>query len=119
LVEDEQSLRSLTRTLLEQSGYTVLEADSGKQAMEIARQHHETIHVLLTDMVMPGMNGRVVADSLALIHPEARVVYMSGYTGFTHHGLLDSDAILLSKPFSRDALLHKLRGALVPEKTAI
>jgi two-component system, cell cycle sensor histidine kinase and response regulator CckA len=111
LVEDEESLRTLTRTLLEQAGYTVLEASDGGQAMEIARQHRGSIHLLLTDVVMPGMNGHAVAESLARIHPETTVVYMSGYTGFTQSGFNDSDTHLLQKPFTRDALLRKLHEA--------
>ncbi|MGB6544815.1 MAG: PAS domain S-box protein [Candidatus Acidiferrales bacterium] len=112
LVEDEDLLRTLTRTLLEQSGYTVLEAQGGSEALEIARRHNEPIHLLLTDMVMPGMKGHEVAKSLIAIHPELKVVYMSGYASFTGRGMLDSDAALLQKPFTRGALLSKLRAVL-------
>jgi len=116
LVEDEDSLRTLTRTLLEQGGYTVLEANGGNEAMEIARQHREPIDLLLTDMVMPGMGGPEVARNLVLIHPESKVMFMSGYTSFTRRGMLDPDAILLQKPFTRDALLSKLREVLDMQK---
>jgi CheY-like chemotaxis protein len=116
LVEDEDSLRTLTRTLLEQGGYTVLEANGGNEAMEIARQHGEPIDLLLTDMVMPGMGGTEVARTLVLIHPESKVMFMSGYTSFTRRGMLDPDAILLQKPFTRDALLSKLRKMLDLQK---
>jgi PAS domain S-box-containing protein len=116
LVEDEDSLRTLTRTLLEQGGYTVLEANGGNEAMEIARQHGEPIDLLLTDMVMPGMGGTEVARNLVLIHPESKVMFMSGYTSFTRRGMLDPDAILLQKPFTRDALLSKLRKMLDLQK---
>jgi two-component system cell cycle sensor histidine kinase/response regulator CckA len=112
LVEDEDSLRVLTRTLLEQNGYTVLEAHNGAEAIEVARRHREPIHLLMTDMVMPGMSGPEVAASLASIHPESRVVYISGYASFSRRGMLDSDAVLLQKPFTRDALLSKLREVL-------
>jgi YesN/AraC family two-component response regulator len=67
---------------------------------------------MLTDMVMPGMNGRVLAANLAAVRPEMRVVYMSGYTGFTHAGLSDSGVIFLAKPFTRDGLLRKLHEVL-------
>src|SRR5882672_976037 len=80
LVEDEESLRGLTRSLLEESGYTVLEAELPEAATEIARRHRGTIHLLLTDMVMPGMNGRVLAANLASLKPEMKVLFMSGYT---------------------------------------
>jgi two-component system, cell cycle sensor histidine kinase and response regulator CckA len=115
LVEDEEALRGLTRSLLEDSGYTVLEAKLPEEAIEIAQRHGGSIHLLLTDMVMPGMNGRTLAANLAPIRPEMKVVYMSGYTGFTHAGLADSEIALLVKPFTRDTLLHKVREALESE----
>jgi CheY-like chemotaxis protein len=116
LVEDEESLRTLTRTLLEQSGYTVLEAKGGSQAIEIARQHRGPIHLLLTDMVMPGMVGHEVADEVAPIRPEMRVIYMSGYVGFTPRGVLDSDESFLPKPFTQDTLLRKVHEVLNLQK---
>jgi len=116
LVEDEESLRSLTRTLLERGGYTVLEAKNGGQAIEIARQYRGPIHLLLTDMVMPGMVGRELADEVASIRPEMRVIYMSGYMGFTPRGVLDSDASFLPKPFTQDTLLRKVHEVLSLQK---
>ena len=112
LVEDEPSLRSLTRTLLEQSGYTILEANGGGEATEIARLHPGPIHLLLTDMVMPGINGRALAEGLRAMRPDMSVIFMSGYMAFTAHGLLDSEANFLPKPIARDALLRKLRDVL-------
>jgi PAS domain S-box-containing protein len=112
LVEDAEPLRELTRGLLAENGYTVLEAGHPEQAVEIARKHKGPIHLLLTDMVMPGMNGRVLADKLLSIRPDLRVVFMSGYTGFTHSGLIDSELILLPKPFNKDTLLNKLHEVL-------
>jgi CheY-like chemotaxis protein len=115
LVEDEEALRGLTRSLLEDSGYTVLEAGLPEAAIEIALRHAGPIHLLLSDMVMPGMTGRDLAAALAPIRPETKVVYMSGYTGFTHSGLADSEITLLAKPFTRETLLRKLRGTLDSE----
>jgi two-component system cell cycle sensor histidine kinase/response regulator CckA len=112
LVEDAQPLRELASSLLAEDGYTVLEAGHPEQAVEIAKRYKGPIHLLLTDMVMPGMNGRVLADKLASIRPEMRVVFMSGYTGFTHSGLIDSELILLAKPFTKDTLLRKLHEVL-------
>jgi nitrogen-specific signal transduction histidine kinase/CheY-like chemotaxis protein len=112
LVEDEEPLRTLTRMILEQGGYTVLEANGGSQAIEIARQHRGPIHLLLTDMVMPGMNGLAVAENLIPVRPEMKVIYMSGYTNFTTSQQLDSEAIFLPKPITRDALLLKLHEVL-------
>jgi two-component system cell cycle sensor histidine kinase/response regulator CckA len=115
LVEDEDALRELTRNLLEAAGYTVLEAERPEKAVEIAIGHSEPIHLMLTDVIMPGMNGRDLAANLASVRPAMKVVYMSGYTGFTHPGLADSGATLLAKPFTRDGLLRKLHEVLESE----
>jgi len=112
LVEDEDSLRTLTRTMLEQNGYTVLEATGGDEAIEIARRHDHAIDLLLTDMVMPGMNGHDVARGLHLVRPGVKVVYMSGYSGFSNRGLAQPDDILLPKPITREALLRKVHEVL-------
>jgi two-component system cell cycle sensor histidine kinase/response regulator CckA len=112
LVEDAEPLRELTRGLLIANGYTVLEACHPEQAVEIVRQYNGPIHLLLTDMVMPGMNGRALADKLGFIRPDMRVVFMSGYTGFNHSGLTNSEFILLPKPFTKDTLLRKLHDVL-------
>lgn len=112
LVEDADALRELTRSLLADQGYAVLEASRPERAIEIARQFGGTIHLLLTDMVMPGMNGQVLADTLAPIRPEMKVIFMSGYTGFNHSALSNPKLALLSKPFTRDSLLSKLQEVL-------
>jgi CheY-like chemotaxis protein len=112
LVEDEEALREFTATMLTESGYTVLTAERPDTAIDIASQHQGPIHLLLTDVIMPGMNGRALAGNLMAIRREIRVVYMSGYTGFTHPGLVDTNVILLQKPFTREALLHKVREGL-------
>jgi two-component system, cell cycle sensor histidine kinase and response regulator CckA len=112
LVEDEEALRELTRDLLTESGYVVLEAQRPDEAVQIAKQHSAPIQLLLTDMIMPGMNGRELAERLSTFRPEIKVVYMSGYTGFTHSGLQDLEGLLLAKPFTRDALLRKIHAVL-------
>ncbi len=114
LVEDAEALREFAAIVLTESGYTVLAAECPDKAVDIARKHEGPIHVLLTDVIMPGMNGQELARDLLAIRPEIRVVYMSGYTGFTHPGLVDSNVLLLPKPFTREALLHKLREGLAP-----
>jgi two-component system cell cycle sensor histidine kinase/response regulator CckA len=116
LVEDEESLRTLTRSILEQGGYEVLEACNGTEAVEIARDRSGTIHLLLTDMVMPGMNGQAVAEKVRELHPEIRVAYMSGYTGFSTRGASSLDAVVIAKPFTRNILLQKLSEALELEQ---
>ena len=115
LVEDEEALRELTRSLLEGAGYTVLEASLPEEAIEIARQERGPIQLLLSDMVMPGMTGKDLAAQLTPVRPEMKVVYMSGYTGFTHAGLTDSEIALLGKPFTREKLLRKMRETLDSE----
>jgi len=113
LVEDEPSLRALARHQLESCGYSVLEASSGAEALEVARKQEGTIHVLLTDVVMPGISGRILAEELLRQRPQISVVYMSGYTGqAVGHGVLDEGSCFLPKPFTREALARKLREAL-------
>jgi two-component system, cell cycle sensor histidine kinase and response regulator CckA len=113
LVEDETSLRMLTRNLLELEGYRVLEAKDGADALEIAEKHPGDIAVLLTDVVMPGMNGRALAQELVRRRPKVKVVYMSGYTGQAVGGVvLDPGSIFLAKPFTRVGLHGKIREAL-------
>lgn len=117
LVEDEEPLRVLTGRFLIESGYTVLEAEHPDKAIQIAQQHSGPIDLLLTDVVMPGMNGRTLVERLTQNRPHLKVVYMSGYSGFTHRDLLDSEANFLPKPFTRDALLRKLHEVLALDAT--
>jgi two-component system, cell cycle sensor histidine kinase and response regulator CckA len=114
LVEDEEQVRALVRGVLQDAGYTVLEACRGDEALIHATRYADPIHLLLTDVVMPGMSGRDLADRLALTHPDARVLYMSGYTqdAIVHHGVVQAGVVLLQKPFSPGALLRKLREVL-------
>jgi CheY-like chemotaxis protein len=118
LVEDEESLRTLTRNMLEQSGYTVLEACNGIEAVDLARDCSGSIDLLLTDMVMPGMNGRAVAEKVVQLYPDIRVAYMSGYTGFSTREAASFNAVMIAKPFTRNALLERVSEALeVEQKT--
>ncbi len=81
LVEDENGVRELARQYLETSGYKVIEASNGNEAMELAANFKEPIHLLMTDVVMPGISGRELADRLSVIRPDIRILFMSGYTG--------------------------------------
>jgi PAS domain S-box-containing protein len=114
LVEDADALRELTRALLEMNGYTVLAVENGNEAINLAERESRTIHLLLTDVVMPGMSGRELADHLAPRRPEMKVLYMSGYTSdaILHHGVLDPEISFLEKPFSQQALMQKVREVL-------
>jgi PAS domain S-box-containing protein len=113
LVEDEESLRAITRDLLLQSGYKILEAESGVRALDVAQQHGEHIDLLLTDVIMPGMTGPALAEKLVRMFPEIKILYMSGYTNhiIAQHGI-ESGIHLLEKPYTRDALMTKVRDAL-------
>ena len=113
LVEDEASLRKLTRDVLQEMGYTVHEAADAAQALELAKKHR-AIDLLLTDVVMPGMSGRALADALAISHPDTRVLFMSGYTHgeIAKQGVLDDGTIILRKPFTQEELIRRVEDAL-------
>ncbi len=114
LVEDEEEVRTLTRRVLRGCGYYVLEAADGDAALRVAAGHDGPIHLLLTDVVMPGMGGRPLAQRLLAIHPKAKVLYISGYTddAVVRHGVLEDRVHFLQKPFSPVALALKLREVL-------
>jgi two-component system cell cycle sensor histidine kinase/response regulator CckA len=119
LVEDEESLRTLTRSILEQGGYTVIEAANGAEAIEVATGYRDPIHLLLTDMVMPGMSGRAVAERVSQLHPGVHVAYMSGYIGFTPREADELNGVIIAKPFTRNVLLQKLSEAMELEPKAV
>jgi two-component system cell cycle sensor histidine kinase/response regulator CckA len=99
------------------SGYTVIEAENGHMALELAAMHAGQIHLLMTDVVMPGISGRELAERTSQIRPGIKILYMSGYTdqAVVHHGILETDAILLQKPFTAATLASKLREILTVE----
>ncbi|MGA2415071.1 MAG: ATP-binding protein [Candidatus Sulfotelmatobacter sp.] len=114
LAEDETNLRYLARQFLEKQGYRVLEAADGAAAIQIAVAHEGVIHLLLTDVIMPGMNGRELAQRISEIRPNTKVLYMSGYTEnvIGHNGTLDAGVRLLQKPFTLRDLKSKVREVL-------
>jgi len=114
VVEDEANLRYLARLFLEKQGYKVIEAADGAVAVQIAVAHEGTIHLLLTDVIMPGMNGRELAQRIAEIRPNVKVLYMSGYTEnvIGTNGMLDAGVRLLQKPFNLRDLKDKVREVL-------
>ena len=114
LVEDEASLRNLGSHLLQMCGYTVIEAESGEQAVQLSGDYPDPIDLLLTDVVMPGISGRVLAEELVKQRPQLKVLYMSGYTGQTvgAHGVLAQGSFFLPKPFTRESLASKVRITL-------
>jgi two-component system cell cycle sensor histidine kinase/response regulator CckA len=114
LVEDQKELRELVRQMLEMNGYTVVAASEGLEALEICKQHTGAIHLMLSDVVMPQMGGRELAQRLASLRPTMKVLYMSGYTSnaIVHHGILDPGTAFLQKPFTPDGLACKVREVL-------
>jgi two-component system cell cycle sensor histidine kinase/response regulator CckA len=114
VVEDEKAVRELTVKMLQRLGYSVLIAASGEEAIEISGAHTGRISLLLTDVVMPNMSGRQLADILKPVRPGMKVIYLSGYTENTviHHGVLEAGIEFLPKPFSREVLAKKIREVL-------
>lgn len=114
LVEDETSILDLGRRMLEGLGYTVLSADSPEKGISIAEEYRGDIDLLLTDVIMPGMNGRDLAERVRALHPGIRALYMSGYTAnvIAHHGVLDAGVNFVAKPFSLQSLAVKVCSAL-------
>jgi PAS domain S-box-containing protein len=118
LVEDAEPLRTLTKEILERSGYIVLEAANGIEAIEVANNSHAAIDLLLTDVIMPNMGGERLAAELLRIRPSLKVLYMSGYPndGMAWSGTLASAVALLEKPFTREILMRRLRQVLDGEQ---
>jgi PAS domain S-box-containing protein len=114
LVEDQVQVRDLCALILRRTGYTVLPAASAADAIELSARHAGPIHLLLTDVVLPDINGRALYEQLAEHRPSLRVIYMSGYTTsvITHHGVLDEGLSYLQKPFDGEGLTAKIREVL-------
>ncbi len=118
LAEDSEALRTLTASFLRSHGFRVLSAPDAEQALKIAAGHAEEIQLLLTDVIMPGQNGRVLAEKMMAACPGIKVLYISGYTDsfIAGHGVLGPECHLLNKPFTEDALIHKVREVLDGKK---
>ena len=117
LAEDEPSILKLTKMLLEKQGYTVLDASTPGQAIRLAREHEGEIHLLITDVVMPEMNGRDLAKNVLSLYPGIKRLFMSGYTAdvIAHHGVLEEGVFFIQKPFSKTNLAAKVREVLDTE----
>jgi CheY-like chemotaxis protein len=114
LVEDEEGVRALGRRILQAHGYTVIEAGDGASALRAAKAHRGTVSLLVTDVVMPGLNGRALAEQLVALRPSLKVLYVSGYTddAVVRYGIQQDDTNFLAKPFTPDGLASKVRSVL-------
>jgi two-component system, cell cycle sensor histidine kinase and response regulator CckA len=114
VVEDESSVRSLISRILRDRGYNVMEAENGEEALRINRAFAGEIHLVLTDAIMPGLNGKELVSQIELARPDVKSLYVSGYAdnAIVHHGILDSNISFLQKPFSADGLAQKVRKVL-------
>ena len=112
VVEDEPAILKMTTKMLERLGYTVVAASSPAKAIRLAKEHHSDIHLLITDVVMPEMNGRDLAKNIQTLYPNIKHLFMSGYTAnvIAHHSVLDKGVEFIQKPFSRKDLAVKVRG---------
>jgi two-component system cell cycle sensor histidine kinase/response regulator CckA len=110
-VEDDEFVRGTVRVTLEKQGYEVITAESGEEALDVFHKHKgRPIRLLITDVVMPGMNGKKLAQELSGKNPEMKILFISGYTdnAIVHHGVLEEGVEFLQKPFSKELLLKKL-----------
>ncbi len=116
--EDDPTVRRLVSHMLRESGYTVLAAENGGEALQVAAAHPGPIHLLVSDVIMPDMNGRALAEALGRSRPDVRILFVSGYASnvIAHHGVLDEGVEFLEKPFSRGRLLRRVREVLEPRR---
>ena len=114
LVEDDERVRGLASKMLLRHGYTVIEASEAEETLRVAAQHSGPIHLLLTDVILPGLSGRVLAQRMSEQYPQVKVLYMSGYTdnAIVHHGVLTAGVAFLQKPFTPAAFARAVREAL-------
>jgi DNA-binding NtrC family response regulator len=114
IVEDEESILKMTQMMLERMGYKVLVAGTPGEAIALAREHADEIRLLITDVVMPEMNGRDLAGNLLSLYPNLKRLFMSGYTAnvIAHHGVLDEGVQFIQKPFAKQDLAIKVREVL-------
>ncbi len=114
IVEDHAPVRELVRQILQRQGYILLEAQNGQEALRLIANYADPIHLLLTDVVMPGLSGKALAEEAAHLRPDMKILFMSGYTDetITHHGVIERGVAFLQKPFTPTALARKVRAVL-------
>jgi len=113
-VEDDELVRDFSTTILREYGYSVLEAHDGYEALNMCSTYEGSVHILVTDVVMPGMNGRELAQKIKSLCPATKVLYISGYTdnAIVRHGVLDAGTAFLQKPFTSETLIRKIREVI-------
>ena len=113
-VEDDELVRKLNLKILEQLGYSVVHAENGKEALELAAKHERKIDLLITDVIMPEMNGEELARKISQINPEIKILFTSGYTEdvIAPHGVLDRGIHFIGKPYKPNQLASKIREVL-------
>jgi response regulator RpfG family c-di-GMP phosphodiesterase len=114
IVEDEAPVRELASRILRENGYNILEAANGIEALRMSQNYAQEIHLVITDVVMPGMGGKTLVSRLKEQRPVIKSLFITGYTdnAISHHGVLDSNIDFLQKPFSREGLIRKAREVL-------
>ncbi|SPF47967.1 PAS/PAC sensor hybrid histidine kinase (fragment) [Syntrophobacter sp. SbD1] len=114
MVEDDEAILNLSKTILQMLGYKVIAAHTPVYALHLFEEHPGDLHLLITDVVMPEMNGRELAEQLRAIRPDLKCLYMSGYTAdlIAHRGILDEGVNFIQKPFRSDELAAKVRQVL-------
>jgi len=114
IVEDNEEVRKLAMRVLEKQGYNVLEASNGNDALLLPNERKESVHLILVDVVMPGISGRQFVEQFKEVCRDCKVLYMSGYTenGIVHHGVLEKGMNYIQKPFTVDGLARKVREVL-------
>lgn len=117
LVEDDASVRALAHMILKSYGYKILEAATGDEALRLCEQHQGQVQLLLTDVIMPGMNGQALSSQLTSRYPDIQVLFISGYTDdiISRHGILTEGTAFLSKPFTAEGLARKVHDVLHPQ----
>ena len=114
LVEDDAGVRNLLQHIISKLGYKLLEAGNGQEALRLIAHYPDPVHLLLTDVVMPGISGKILAEELSRTRPDMKTLFMSGYTdeAIAHHGVLNPGVAFLQKPFSPMSLAAKMRSVL-------
>lgn len=121
LVEDDKNVRKVARRILSGQGYTILEAANGDEALRVIREYQGHVHLMITDVVMPGMSGKELAEQFTGLRPDMKVIFISGYTdnAIVHHGVLNTGIHFLQKPFTAKTLIGKVREVLYPDEVMI